>query len=155
MSPFLYELSLAYIRAYHRYMKIYDELKQKAIHGNGIDYSKTKVNFVPGSNENRYLEHITLKEAIEKSFRPIIKALSEYDENLGQAILKNISGIESNIIFKVGYKEFYEYKILFIKKVAENITSEELMKFDKKYLDNKNWENKVKERNHENYSYSI
>ena len=27
--------------------------------------------------------------------------------------------------------------------------------FDKKYLDNKNWENKVKERNHENYSYSI
>lgn len=138
MSPFLYELSISFIRAYYEYMKIYDELKQKAIHGTGKDYSKTKINSVPGSNENKYLEYITLKENIEKSFRPIIEALSIYEEDVGQAILKNFAGIESNVILKVGYKEFYESKILFVKKVAENITSEELMKFDKKYLNDKN-----------------
>ena len=134
MMKEVYELGIAYIKAYYKIEKIYSE----------IDLNKYKLSWemkdvvsqrgIAGNARWEYqaIDCLMIDEEISKLFNPVKKVIEDWNnENLTKAILKSIA--EENYHIRFADRDFADKKIRFTKEVAESVVGQNLMNTINKY----------------------
>lgn len=148
MTQEIYQLAIAYIKAYYKYKKIYYELMEVAGSLRAVQYDKEKVQVSTTCDTNyKIIEAIELESKINKTFSCMKQALHSagVSKQIERSILMNIyyensmthSFFSIDEIEIAGTKEFFLIRERLIREVAKELVGIGLEKIEAKYMEEK------------------
>lgn len=130
----VYELGIAYIKAYYRIEKIYNEMKfeQYKISGEIKDAVIQKGIAGNAKFENKVIDYIQVEKKCNELFNPVKMVVENWNnDSLTRLIIKSIA--TENHMTKFADRDLAEKKVQFTKDVAENIFGEKTINTINKY----------------------
>lgn len=124
MTKEIYDLTVAYIKAYALYIDKYNKLLDEATGIRGIEYDKDKVQS-SGSNDNsKIIECADFSASVNLAFAPVIRSLKKYPEGKRNILVRRVTEAHCATCEEV-YEQFG-----FLEDVAMEIIGRKLYRID-------------------------